>query len=486
MIYNREIEPLSEGLLLISIETIILDSSFIFLIQRLINEDRLDRIIIDECHLLITSRSYRSIMYRIKEIFKYKVQFVLLSGTVPLYIEDKLKEEFPISSLTIIRGPTSRLDISYNLRQLRSTQVEEQFLEVKEYIESSFSLLSSIKDKILIFCPSIAKVQALGKFLGYPCYYSSLENKEEVLRLFLSNEESSYQAIVSTSSLEEGIDYPSIRLVIYFDLIHSFIGLLQGSSRGGRDNRGSNSIFFYRKGEDKDQEEDSNNIDKVYIRRYLREQVCRRRVIDLHLDNIIMDKCSDNISKCDLCLQRDSTYTNTISNLLDSNKEVQQERDLFKGVISQLSITCLPCLLLETDSDHSFQECSLYYQDFSEELFDIRQRLRKAKLSLSKDSCCFACFLPTITCFALRDSSSRSCFDSNLILCFFILCLRYYKELGLEEKLRVKSFRIWNSYSLEKVFFNKVFINSIHTESIEAIPLLKDTVFVKLQQGLNK
>src|SRR5450755_1664198 len=199
-----------------------------------------------------------------------------------LYIEDKLKEEFSISSLTIIRGPTSRLDISYNLRQLRSTQVEEQFLEVKEYIESSFSLLSSIKDKILIFCPSIAKVQALGKFLGYPCYYSSLENKEEVLRLFLSNKESSYQAIVSTSSLEEGIDYPSIRLVIYFDLIRSFIGLLQGSSRGGRDNRGSNSIFFYRKGEDKDQEEDSNNIDKVYIRRYLREQVCRRRVIDLH------------------------------------------------------------------------------------------------------------------------------------------------------------------------------------------------------------
>jgi hypothetical protein len=105
------------------------------------------------------------------------------------------------------------------------------------------------------------------------------------------------------------------------------------------------------------------------------------------------------------------------------------------------------------------KECSLYYQDFSSKIYNIRERLRGAKRSLSKDSCCFTCFLPTISCFALRDGSSRSCFDSNLMLCLFILCLRYYQQLGLEEKLRVKSFRIWNSYSLEKVFFNKVFIN---------------------------
>jgi len=484
MIYNREIEPLSEGLLLISIETIILDSSFIFLIQRLINEDRLDRIIIDECHLLITSRSYRSIMYRIKEIFKYKVQFVLLSGTVPLYIEDQLQEEFPISSLSIIRGPTSRANISYNLRQYRSNEREEQFLEVKEYIEAYSLRFSGFEDKILIFCPSVAKVQALGRFLNYPIYYSSLDNKEEVLQLYLSKKESSFQALVSTSSLEEGIDYPSIRLVIYIDAIHSFIGLLQGSSRGGRDNRESSSTFFYQKGEEEDKEEEASNLDKCYIRKYIREQVCRRRIIDLFLDNTITDQCSNSISKCDLCLKRDTIQNSSISNLLSSNKDIQRERDVFKEIISRLSTFCIPCLLLRDDffnNEHSFKDCSLYYELFSEEIQSIREKLRGNKRSLSKDSCCFRCFLPTITCFALKESNARQCFDDTLVPSFFILCLKYFKDIGLEERLRVASFKIWNHYSLERIFFKKTFMNQLNTESIEGISILEETIQAKLQ-----
>ena len=47
-----------------------------------------------------------------------------------------------------------------------------------------------------------------------PIYYSSLEKnkKEEVLSNFLSKNDAYNKVLVSSSALEEGLDYPSIRL----------------------------------------------------------------------------------------------------------------------------------------------------------------------------------------------------------------------------------------------------------------------------------
>ena len=98
---------------------------------------------------------------------------------------------------------------------------------------------------MLVFCLTIAKVKGLSEFLSCLAFYSALgeEEKEVVLAsYFTSNKE---KILVSSSSLEEGIDYPCIRLVVYMDFVYSFIGLLQGSSRGGRDNKESTSMFFY-------------------------------------------------------------------------------------------------------------------------------------------------------------------------------------------------------------------------------------------------
>ena len=57
---------------------------------------------------------------------------------------------------------------------------------------------------------------------------------------------------------------------------------------------------------------------------------------------------------------------------------------------------------------------------------------------------------------------------------FAALCLSCYKELNLEEELRVKSFSYkFNYYSLLKVFFNPVFHKDLDTESIRGVELLQ-------------
>src|ERR1700721_1613408 len=62
-------EKEAKTLTFVSIETII-QPKFLFLLRSLVEDKKLDKIILDKCYLLITSSSYRSIMFRFKEILR--------------------------------------------------------------------------------------------------------------------------------------------------------------------------------------------------------------------------------------------------------------------------------------------------------------------------------------------------------------------------------------------------------------------------------
>ena len=59
-------------------------------------------------------------------------------------------------------------------------------------------------------------------------YYSSLKKnkKEEVLSNFLNKDNAYNKILVSPSALEEGLNYLSIRLVVYKDFSYSFLSFL--------------------------------------------------------------------------------------------------------------------------------------------------------------------------------------------------------------------------------------------------------------------
>jgi superfamily II DNA helicase RecQ len=90
-------------------------------------------------------------------------------------------------------------------------------------------------------------VELIANILDYLYYILSLAKdlKGSTLNIFLTYFSDSNCILVSTSALEEGIDYSNIRLVVYKDIAYSFISFLQGLSRGGYNNRASISIFFY-------------------------------------------------------------------------------------------------------------------------------------------------------------------------------------------------------------------------------------------------
>jgi superfamily II DNA helicase RecQ len=71
-------------------------------------------------------------------------------------------------------------------------------------------------------------VELVANILDYLYYILSLAEdlKGNTLNIFLTYFSDSNYILVSTSALEEGINYPNIRLVVYKNIAYSFISFL--------------------------------------------------------------------------------------------------------------------------------------------------------------------------------------------------------------------------------------------------------------------
>lgn len=458
------------NLTLVSIESIVRED-FVFYLQRLIEEGRLDRIVVDECHLLLSSSNYRSIVYRFVEILLLPTQFVFLTGTLPFSYEVELKETLKLQSLSVIRAPTSRGDISYNTRAYSSLSKEDHVEEVRSYVESYRLKLRGLSDKILIFCPTISSIVEMGDAIGCPVYYSSLKGKEEVLQDFLQEDSLYSRVLVSSSALEEGLDYSSIRLVVYKDSSYSFLSFLQGSGRGGRDGKKSTSMFFHSKGEEEDRASDS--LGRSTLRKYLREGVCKRRVIASFLDDSFIDKCSREEEPCSCCLSRQQTFSSTISAVKSSSMYVERNREEFKARIKGLSSSCIYCSLLQKPLGHITFECPLS-KEINKAEWPIACSIKDRKRTLLKaDSCCFSCFLPTTICSTIKREQRGvlTCYNLKLVTRVISLFWHKQEELGIKGRFAITS-ALKHYDSFLPIFFTKVFLKDLNTEGVLGVKVL--------------
>lgn len=77
--------------MLVSIEAAS-SKDFIKYARRLIAEQKLDRIVIDECHLTVITAEYRPSIVEFTTIRSLRTQFVYLIATLPLSIRAEFEE----------------------------------------------------------------------------------------------------------------------------------------------------------------------------------------------------------------------------------------------------------------------------------------------------------------------------------------------------------------------------------------------------------
>ncbi|MGI4799967.1 MAG: DEAD/DEAH box helicase [Janthinobacterium lividum] len=290
---------------------------------------RLDRIVIDECHVILNEDSgFRKRMSQMGRLVAAESQMVLLTATLPPSKEQELWKRmfWEEEEVCMFRARTTRKNIRYRVieavgegRRRLTRREHDRF--VVELIEKKFKQYQP--GKMIVYCNTKPKVRQLADELGVDAYYSDADTKSEKLDDFITGRQ---QLIVATSALGLGIDIPDIRAVIHVDIPRDFDEYVQESGRAGRDRLRSEAIIIIQ-GEEEgveqgiggEESKDRKEREKIglvesFIQASRSSQVgriCRRVVLDGYIDRgPTRTRCKEGEEACDVCapdIERDST-----------------------------------------------------------------------------------------------------------------------------------------------------------------------------------
>ena len=402
----------ADSLIFVSVETAV-TADFQFFLKDLQSQQKLDRIVFDECHLIITAASYRYHMHLLKQLRLINTQFIFLSATLSAKLQKDLEEHIMIQQNTVIRAQTVRHNISYRVSYFESMREESQFSELQSTL-ISFIKTFSAQDRVLIYMMSKASAERLRTFLNCAIYHSDSTHKSETLSDFIAGKE---LILVTTSALSVGFDYSSIRLVVHFLSSFSLIDFIQESGRAGRDSTNAVALTFTTASQCKVYQ--SDNEERRYFKEYLSESVCRRRVINRVLNNIITDECLTSQALCDLCSARQIQREYEIAQYKMFVQNNEQQKQQLVQFLNEAQCVCTFCYIsLQSESssftEHHFKQCSQKRMSYF--VIEALQQIKSA-LVLREGSYYFHCYLPVSVCKQTKKSDSDRCTYKYLVLC---------------------------------------------------------------------
>ena len=100
------------SLLLVNVDLAI-TNSFIAIVQTLQNCDRLDRLIIDEVHLILTAAHYQENLELLKVLRQVRYLIVCLTATLSPIEERELKQSLHFTQIEMLRVNNNRVNIEY-------------------------------------------------------------------------------------------------------------------------------------------------------------------------------------------------------------------------------------------------------------------------------------------------------------------------------------------------------------------------------------
>ena len=124
-----EMEANYPKLLLVSCE-VAGSLGFLGVLKNLAARNWLSRIVVDECHLAVTWSSFRPCMEQLVGLRSIRVPLILLTASMPPFMETKLKITFS-SNFRTIRASTVRPEISYRVRRVSPMEsVEDHVIKL--------------------------------------------------------------------------------------------------------------------------------------------------------------------------------------------------------------------------------------------------------------------------------------------------------------------------------------------------------------------
>jgi len=267
---------------------------------------RLERIVIDECHTIMQSTdTWRPNVRELRTLAGRSTQVVCLTATLPPTKQAEFMSAMDLDEkeVAMLREATTRPNIAYSIR---NHDAEEGDGAVHALVEEKKAQYPS-EDKIVIYCTSIKRVKHLASTFGYTGFWRAVGTEEEKADIVAQLSQSNERVFVTTNALGEGIDAPSIRVVIHDGIIDSLDDYGQQSGRAGRDGDTASEAIILRKvhvdrwGK---RRVDAGPRTEPAMRKFVSGDVCRRRVMDTYMDGDVGEPrttCRVGEQFCDVC-----------------------------------------------------------------------------------------------------------------------------------------------------------------------------------------
>jgi len=270
---------------------------------------QLDRIVIDECHVVLDAKhktakqkEWRPKILQLYKTVSQSVQTLFLTATLPPRQESEFCSKIGLkrSDVVMIRDQTTRKEITYRVVSYEKSEEEETLIQVVEEKKRQYP-----SKQIVVYCQSIKDGERYAKVLDCTFFHREMgteKQKKEVVQQLTSGKQ---DVFVATNALGLGIDCPTIRAVIHIGVRRSMRDYAQESGRAGRDRQASEAIImtWHRTQADGKVTKDSMWGVEAAMKAFVKGEGCRRVVMDKEMDGMTVRLgCEMGEQRCDVCM----------------------------------------------------------------------------------------------------------------------------------------------------------------------------------------
>lgn len=179
-----------------------------------------------------------------KTCSKMNVQRGFFSGSHPPHLHNVFCQKAGVSPLIrVIRASTDRPELGYHVHTLPQSDITRW--ESMKRLTAQLQTKLQPEERIVVFFMSSEECDILSKETGCAKYHSKLpsigDTKAYNLDLWKRGEMS---VLAGTTAFQQGVDYPYIAFVLYFERAYGLIGYAQGAGRSGRRGRHAHVIIL--------------------------------------------------------------------------------------------------------------------------------------------------------------------------------------------------------------------------------------------------
>ncbi|KAL8760967.1 MAG: hypothetical protein Q9194_007743, partial [Teloschistes cf. exilis] len=241
--WNRRSPPDEAQIVLVTRESAGSDD-FMRYMNRIRGQEGLDRIVMDECHVVMNEQhDFRPRLQELGEFNTAPVPLVMLTATLPPREEERFMQRMWLrsSEVQMFRGTRTRKKIQYHTYRIqgrRSGQQESDLLRVIRHAQGQLT----DREKLVIYSSRVEDCRALAASVDGEGYFHDAEDKKGIFRRF--GREEGCSSMVATSAFGMGVDVRHMRGVMHVNEPRTLFHYSQESGRAGRDGMRSHALMI--------------------------------------------------------------------------------------------------------------------------------------------------------------------------------------------------------------------------------------------------